>query len=61
MAKRRMAVRDFVEIYEQWQGGQRQRAIVRSLGISRSTVQKYVDIAEGGGITQSGPKLSRAD
>ena len=61
MARRRMAVRDFVEIYEQWQGGQRQRAIARSLGISRNTVKKYIAIAEACGIIQSGPKLSRTE
>lgn len=61
MARRKMAVKDFVEIYEQWQGGQGKRAIARSLGISRSTVQKYIDLAERSGVTQCGPKLSRAD
>ena len=61
MARRRMMVRDFVEIYEQWQAGQRKRAIARSLGVSRNTVQKYIEIAEGSGISQFGPQLSRAD
>jgi len=61
MARRKIAVRDFVDIYEQWQSGQKKRAIARSLGVSRSTVQKYTDLAEGCGITQDGQKLSRAD
>jgi len=61
MARRKMAVRDFVEIYEQWQGGLGKKTIARSLGISKRTVRKYIEIAEEAGITRSGPKLSRAD
>ncbi|MCL0049952.1 hypothetical protein M1M87_00895 [Thermodesulfovibrionales bacterium] len=61
MARRKIAVRDFVDIYEQWQGGLGKKSISRSLGFSKNTVRKYLDIAEESGIKQNGPKLSRAD
>lgn len=61
MARRKIAVRDFVDIYEQWQGGLGKKSISRSLGFSKNTVRKYLDIAEESGIKQDGPKLSRAD
>ncbi|MCL0096875.1 hypothetical protein M1N66_04650 [Thermodesulfovibrionales bacterium] len=61
MARRKIAVRDFVDIYEQWQGGLGKKTISRSLGLSKNTIRKYIDIAEESGIKQDGPKLSRAD
>jgi transposase len=61
MARRKIAVRDFVNIYEQWQAGLGKKTISRSLGLSKNTVRKYIDIAEESGIKQDGPKLSRAD
>ena len=61
MARRRLEVLDIMEIYEHWQAGRGPRSIARSLGVDRNTVRKYIEIAEKAGISQTGPKLERAE
>ena len=54
MARREITVRDAGEILEHWQAGRSIRAIARSLGADRSTVRKYIAIAEAEGFRPGG-------
>ena len=47
---------DFAEVLFHWQKGQNNSKIAASLGISRPTVRKYLEIAQATGLTkESGP------
>jgi len=55
MARRGFIVRDITEILEHWQRGRSISAILRSLGVCRPTVRKYVYTAEAQGYHQGDP------
>ena len=55
MVRRRILVRDIVEILEHWQAGRSICAISRSLGVCRVTIRKYVYVVEARGYHQGDP------
>ena len=55
MAYREVSRMDVLELVRRWQAGESQRAIARQSGLSRATVQKYLQVAEGLGVSASGP------
>ena len=59
MVRRRFLVRDITEILEHWQAGRSICAILRSLGVCRATVRKYVYAAEARGYHQGDPTPSQ--
>lgn len=54
MGRRSFAMRDIIEIYQHWQAGKGFRSIVRSLGVDRNTVRKYIRAAVEAGFKQDG-------
>ena len=43
------------EVLRQWQAGSSLRAISRAIGLSRTTVRKYILTAEQSGLQKQGP------
>ncbi len=46
---------EIIEVIRQWQAGRKIREIVRSTGIARNTVRKYLLAAQSCGVTRDGP------
>ena len=61
MGRRSLTVRDVTEILVHWQAGRSLKQIVRSLGVSRNTVRKYVQLARSLGYQQGVAVLSASD
>ena len=61
MGRRSFTVRDVTEILVHWQAGRPLKQIVRSLGVSRNTVRKYVELAKSLGYEQGETNLSASD
>ncbi len=55
MAYREVRDVDIGEILRRWQGGDSQRQIAAAIGVSRNTVAKYIELAEGAGIGREQP------
>lgn len=45
---------DVGEVIRRWQAGESGRAVARALGLSRTTVEKYLRLARGAGVRQDG-------
>lgn len=60
MAYREVSRVEMQEVVRRWQAGEGLRAIARSLGRSRATVQKYVRAAEALGLERTGPPPTEA-
>jgi Integrase core domain len=52
---------DIVEILQHWHAGRPKAVVARSVGVDRSTVDKYVAPALSAGLSPGGPALSRAE
>ena len=61
MSRRSLTVRDVTEILVHWQAGRSFKQIVRSLGVSRNTVRKYVELARSLGFQQGDADLSASE
>ena len=59
MARRTITMTEQVETIYHWHAGQGLRTIVKSLGISRNTVRKYVRLAKQAGLRRGEPLPSR--
>ena len=59
MARRAITMTELVETIYHWHAGQGLRTIVKSLGISRNTVRKYVRLAKQAGLRRGEPLPSR--
>ena len=55
MAYREVSRMDVTEVVRRWQAGESQRRVARQVGLSRTTVQKYLHVAEQLGLSSSGP------
>jgi len=51
---------DIVEILQHWHAGRPKAVVARSVGVDRSTVDKYVAAAIAAGLSPGGASLSRA-
>ena len=51
---------EIVEVIRQWQAGRKIREMVRSTGIARNTVRKYLLAAQSCGVTRDGPPPDEA-
>ena len=60
MARRRMTVRDILEMLVAWDAGEGISPIARRLGYMRTTVRKYVAAAEALGFPRGGGRRSEA-
>jgi transposase len=61
MSRRSLTVRDVTEILVHWQAGRSLKQLVRSLGVSRNTVRKYVQLATSLGYQQGRSELSASE
>ena len=59
MARRAITMTELVETIYHWHAGQGLKTIVKSLGISRNTVRKYVRLAKHAGLRRGEPLPSR--
>src|ERR1019366_8863292 len=61
MTRRAFEVIDIVEILQHWHAGRPKAVVARSVGVDRSTVDKYVAAAIAAGLSPGGASLSRAE
>jgi len=54
MAYRELSRMEIIELVRRWQAGESQRAIARSSGLARETVKKYLQAAQGVGLSATG-------
>ena len=59
MARRTFDVIDICEIFRHWHAGRPENEIAGSLGLSRTTVRKYLEPAEAAGMVGGGPAVSQ--
>ena len=61
MAFKEVSRVEVTEIVRRWQAGASIRGLAKATGLSRNTVGKYVQAAEGSGLTRDGPPPTEAE
>ena len=54
MAFREVQRMEVIEVIRRWQAGESGRAIARSTGLARNTVEKYLRAARAAGLSEDG-------